>query len=468
MKTLISFLLHQWKMILLLFLGGILIGYLSKKPSTGQELRRLTPEIETVTLSLTEFGHAIEVPGTITYLEKASISSRIPGRLATYYVDQGDAVEEGTALGELEKLEIELQLSQAEAELQATLAQERLASARYGQARRSIEQRLKRIESTQASLVEARAQFLRSRQDLLNKADIYRMGGISKKELKTLYAQYLNGLSRYFQARKGYQIDMVGFRMSDLEKSNRDLKKADLTDARSKTEAFIDFNTEVERRSLEVARQDRVRAAIEVQNLRRLLGETVLRSPIRGVVVSRSLETGEEIKPGEPIFTVVRLDELLVTTNVSEKDLPHIKKGQSVAFTVDALNGDSFTGTVRFISPVVDLSTRTAEVRIHVRNTDLRISPGMFARCAIQTTEKRTGLLLPESALAEPVDQVPGHTSVFVIQDGRAFRRNVQVGMHFDRGYEVLSGLKKGETVATSAVAYLRDGRKVQAREASP
>ncbi|EHQ05100.1 efflux transporter, RND family, MFP subunit [Leptonema illini DSM 21528] len=461
----------HWKKILLLFLTGLVTAYVFQRKTSSPEARRLTPEVETVTLSESDFGHSIKAPGTITFLEKASISARIPGRLESYDFDQGEEVKKGTALARLERLEMELQLRQAEAALKSAIAQEKLTAAQYGQARRNIERRLKQIESSQAGIVEARAQFIQSRQALLNKVEIYKMGGISKKELQSLHAQYLNGMSRYYQARKGHQIEMVGFRTADLEQNGIKIDEAILKDTAAKTAAFVDFNTEVEKGNLEVARESKERALIEVQNLRRLLEETVLRSPIDGVIASRSIEIGEEVKVSEPLFTVVRMDELLVSTNVAENDIPYLRKEQSVTFTVDALNGESFTGKVKLISPVVDLATRTTEVRVHVKNTDRRLAPGMFVRCEIETTERRKGLLVPESAFIDPVDDnspQPYETSVFVVQDGRVFRRSVQVGMRFEGGRELLSGLEPGESIAVSGVAYLKEGTQVKPRTITP
>lgn len=461
----------HWKKILLLFLTGMVAAYILQRRTSSPEARRLTPEVETVTLSESDFGHSIKAPGTITFLEKASISARIPGRLESYDFDQGEEVKKGTALARLERLEMELQLRQAEAALKSAIAQEKLTAAQYGQARRNIERRLKQIESSQAGIVEARAQFIQSRQALLNKVEIYKMGGISKKELQSLHAQYLNGMSRYYQARKGHQIEMVGFRTADLEQSGIKIDEAILKDTEAKTAAFVDFNTEVEKGNLEVARESKERALIEVQNLRRLLEETVLRSPIDGVIASRSIEIGEEVKVSEPLFTVVRMDELLVSTNVAENDIPYLRKEQSVTFTVDALSGESFTGKVKLISPVVDLATRTTEVRVHVKNTDRRLAPGMFVRCEIATTERRKGLLVPESAFIDPVDDnnpQPYETSVFVIQDGRVFRRSVQVGMRFEGGRELLAGLEPGESIAVSGVAYLKEGTQVKPRTIAP
>jgi len=461
----------HWKKVLLLFLTGMVTAYVLQRRTSSPEARRLTPEVETISLSETDFGHSIKAPGTITFLEKASISARIPGRLESYDFDQGEEVKKGTALARLERLEMELQLRQAEAALKSAIAQEKLTAAQYGQARRNIERRLKQIESSQAGIVEARAQFIQSRQALLNKVEIYKMGGISKKELQSLHAQYLNGMSRYYQARKGHQIEMVGFRTTDLEQSGIKIDEAILKDTEAKTAAFVDFNTEVEKGNLEVARESKERALIEVQNLRRLLEETVLRSPIDGVIASRSIEIGEEVKVSEPIFTVVRMDELLVSTNVAENDIPYLRKDQSVRFTVDALNAESFTGRVKLISPVVDLATRTTEVRVHVKNTDRRLAPGMFVRCEIETTERRKGLLVPESAFIDPVDDnspQPYETSVFVVQDGRVFRRSVQVGMRFDGGRELLSGLEPGESIAVSGVAYLKEGAQVKPRTITP
>lgn len=436
----------------------VLFVWQSREPERPETTFR--PEVEIAAVRRASVVHTIRSPGTLTYREKASVSSRIQGRLQSLHAEQGQTVRRGQVLAQLERLEMDLQRNQALASLRASEAQHALSASQLGQARREVERRLRQIEASQAGIVDARSRFVNARQNLLGKVDLYRMGGISRKELRTLHSDFLSELGRYYQARKGHATQMVGFRDADLAEGGHSIPAA----TADRQTAFVDFNTEVEQGSVHVSRENVGRARAELRNIERLLAETTIHSPMQGVVASRSIEIGEEVKPGEPIFTIVRMDELLVSTMIQESDVPHIRPGQMVHFTVDAFREETFSGKVHLISPVIDLASRTTEVRVSVRNPHGRLAPGMFARCTIETGQRKSALIVPNQAI------LPGATetrpSVWVIREGRAFRQPVESGELFPEGREILSGLSEGDAVGTSSLQLLKEGTPVLARSA--
>ena len=111
-----------------------------------------------------------------------------------------------------------------------------------------------------------------------------------------------------------------------------------------------------------------------------------LYSPVDGVVTQRAVSEGSYVKEGERLYTVADLSRVWLMLDAYESDLAWLRYGQSVSFTVEPFGDEAFTGTVAFISPVLDEQTRTVRVRVNVDNEDGRLRPGMFARGRVNAT----------------------------------------------------------------------------------
>ena len=111
----------------------------------------------------------------------------------------------------------------------------------------------------------------------------------------------------------------------------------------------------------------------------------VLKAPIGGIVVARHVSEGNYVKTGEPLFKIVDLSVLWAYLDAYESDLPWLRYGQDVAFTVESFPGEEFHGQIAFIEPLVDRKTRTIPVRVNVPNNGMRLKPGMFVRGVVKS-----------------------------------------------------------------------------------
>jgi len=448
-------------MFILISLSGFYIFYV-KQSERRVDQSMLAQEVRTRLMQPALLVHEIKSPGTIVHLEKAAVASKILGRLQAYYANQGDHVVKGQKLAQMETFELDLRLRTAQANLNSAGSRLALAQARYAAARRNIDRQIRNLDRLQSNIIDSKAAFLNAAQSLTNRRELYQMGGASEMELKTTYAQYISAMNRYYQSRVDYQANIVGFRNSDLG-----LQASSNMTAEQKRDAFITFNTEVERNDMAVSVAAYRSAQVEVDTAALMLKEATIISPITGVVASRSIEIGEEVKQNEPLFTLVRMDRLLVSTNISEEEAGSIEAGQQARFTVDARNGKSVEAKVLRVSPVIDIKTRTAEVQIEFDNAATRLSPGMFVRCFVTTRKKSDGLSLPEAALLNRrEEQGKQLADVYVIQNGLAFKRIVTTGERYSEEFEILEGLKPGEEVALDSVQLLKDGAPVKVSRA--
>jgi Cu(I)/Ag(I) efflux system membrane fusion protein len=106
----------------------------------------------------------------------------------------------------------------------------------------------------------------------------------------------------------------------------------------------------------------------------------VLKAPIGGVVVEKNVKEGDYVKTGESLFKIVDLSRLWANLDAYESDLPWLRYGQAVAFTVGSMPGQTFHGQIAFIDPEVNRKTRTVSVRVNVPNLGSKLKPGMFIR----------------------------------------------------------------------------------------
>ena len=190
------------------------------------------------------------------------------------------------------------------------------------------------------------------------------------------------------------------------------------------------------------------------------LEHTTITSPIEGVVSQRMVKVGNTVNTAEPAFVVTAMDTLLATLHVPERELSRLAAGQPALLTVDALAGQQFTGRIERISPVVDPTTGTFRATVEVASHDA-LKPGMFGRVSIVYDTRENTLLVPvEAVLAE--DE---RTTLFVVVDGEAQRREVATGYRNNGSIEIVEGVAVGEQVVVTGQASLRDKTKVQVIE---
>ncbi len=119
-------------------------------------------------------------------------------------------------------------------------------------------------------------------------------------------------------------------------------------------------------------------------------------APIGGVVTHLAVREGDYVQTGAPIATVASLQRLWLDLEAYESQLPMLRWGQPVSFTVEAHPGEVFEGRVSFIEPIVDDRTRTAAVRVAVDNADRRLKPGMFASAVVRARVGENGAMADE------------------------------------------------------------------------
>ncbi|MEO1244727.1 MAG: efflux RND transporter periplasmic adaptor subunit [Pseudomonadota bacterium] len=193
-------------------------------------------------------------------------------------------------------------------------------------------------------------------------------------------------------------------------------------------------------------------------NLAKLeLDYTYIRAPIDGVVSERMVKLGNTIQEGEALFRVTSLDPLVTYLFVPEREYRRIRAGQPVGIEIDALPDERIVASVTRVSPIVDPETGTFKITVEISDPERRVKPGMFGRIAIVYDQRENALKIPRSALLEESLS----TSVFIVEDGTARRREVETG-YSDRGMvEILAGLGDDDRIVTVGQIGLKEDSKV-------
>ncbi len=179
-----------------------------------------------------------------------------------------------------------------------------------------------------------------------------------------------------------------------------------------------------------------------------------LTTPIPGVVTAVNVNNGDLAVPGSVLATVAKVNRMKVIFNISENDVPNVALGQKVQVYSETRPDAMVNGEIAQLSKSADVLSRSFEVKAIFSNTpDKWFKPGMFCRVNVQLTPRQGALVVPNAAIQS--DGVT--TRVFVVRDGRAFARAVQLGVTDGNESEVLRGLADRDTVATVGVTTVKD-----------
>jgi membrane fusion protein, multidrug efflux system len=172
---------------------------------------------------------------------------------------------------------------------------------------------------------------------------------------------------------------------------------------------------------------------------------------------------GEYVSSASIVATLVRTNPIKVQIQVAESDLPYVVVGRGVSIQTDAYRDRGFAGTVIAVNPAIDPTSRSATVEAAIENGDNALRPGMFATVRINREGGAKGVFIPRAAVYN--DQATQSQRVFVIQEGVAKLRTVQIGPEEGDWIQILDGVQADEIVATNNLEQLYEGARVAVGE---
>lgn len=397
-----------------------LIGAIALSMMLGackKEEKEPTPEVEvqaeaaaTGDITLHVEGDAVLFP-----LDQAAIVPKITSPVAKFFVQRGARVHRGQLLAELESRDVKAAAEDASGGYQQA------HSAYLTATRASVPEDYQKAEldyEDAKTNLDVQQKIFDARQAL------FKEGAIPGRDLDTARVNYVQAKSQFDQASKHLESAKAVTREEAIKNAEGQLKSA----------------------------QGKLRGA------EASLSYTEIRSPINGVVTDRPYFPGETAAPGTPLITVMETSSLLAKTHLPQAQAQALKLGAEARVTVSGLD-KPVEGKVTLISPALDPGSTTVEVWVKVDNKDGALRAGTAARVAIAAETVKNTIVIPQSAI---VKDDTGKTSVMVVDNGAAKKREVTTGIADQDDIQIVSGVNPGEQVITVGGYGLDDGTKVK------
>ncbi len=382
--------------------------------TTTTETTTATVEVTTAPAITRDLPRFLEATGSLAADEQTDVAPQVAGKVVEVGVELGSYVRQGQVIVRLDSADARIRVDQS-------LAQLEQAKAAVRQAEEKINLRAgQNFDPTQVADVNAaRVSWQLAETQLRRQERLIETGDVSRSSYDQQKAQR-------DQLREQYEVA--------------------LNKARQDYAAVI------------AARAAVTNAETQVASARRNLSYAVVPSPINGYVSDRPADLGEYVSPSSKVATVVRTNPLRVRIDIPEQAITAIQVGQSVSVNVSAYPDRNFGGRVHHVAPSVTPNSRTMTVEAEVENGDGLLKPGQFATVRILQPQTSPAVLVPLRA----VRAESGTNYVFVIKNGRAEKRIVQLGQSEADLVEVKTGVTSGEQVATGNVELLNDGSPVK------
>jgi len=256
------------------------------------------------------------------------------------------------------------------------------------------------------------------------------------------------------------QVDSRGLQLN-LEAAQLQKAKADKDFKRYKVLLEGEATTEV---TLQDAKLNYDNALNQIELLNKQMSDNRIKAPVSGQIVSKVKEAGEFVNPGTVLGHIVDVSRLKVNVMVGEKDAYTLKPNQAVKVTTDIYPGVTFEGHITFISSQGD-ATHNYQLEIQLVNrADNPLKAGTFVYADFSRESNQQLLLIPRSALVESLK----NPFVYVIQNGKAVIRKVNVGRELGDSIEILDGLQVGEQVITAGQINIKEGTLVRGVSSTP
>jgi multidrug efflux pump subunit AcrA (membrane-fusion protein) len=371
----------------------------------------------------------IQATGTLIADESSGVAAKIAGKIVNVGTDVGRYVKEGAVIAKIDDRDAKNRLIEARAGVKQSEAALRQAEARIGLGQNK--------DFSESAIPEVR------------------VAGANYEQAKAELGQAEANEKRYRELVETGDVSVVSY---EQYRTQRDTARARANAAKEQLEAAMNGARQNNQavRSAEAALEA---AKAKVATAEQDLADTEVKAPFSGYVSQRSVAVGEYVTSASVIATVVRTNPMKVQIRVAEADIPYLAVGRTVSIEVEAYRGRKFNGTVKAVNPSLDPASRSASVEATLDNSDNTLRAGMFATVRITREGGSDGVFVPKSAIySDPTTQ---SYRVFVIEEGIAKLKVVQLGIEEGDSYQVLAGVAAGETVATSALGDLFEGAKV-------
>ena len=361
------------------------------------------PLVKVVTVARADMMRHIALSGQTVANANIPLAPKYTGRVTEVRAKLGDAVEAGDVLMVQDTGDLDISIAANDAATGAARADAREARASYD-----------------ANYIKARNDLELEQSKYERNQYLYSIGAISQDTLDKVKQEYLASKATF---------DVLADQVQNGDAASVQSKVYTADKAEHATDA-----------------------------LRRQREDMYLRAPRAGVIGYRNVEAGEIVSAGTKVFSLVDNSHLNVDCTLAESDAAILKPGMEVEVTIDALGAD-YPGKIVYVSPAMDDTSKTYQVRIELETDSDEMKAGLFAHTAIDILQRRATLCVPKEAVLSR----NGRQMLFVVDaNGKVESREVKIGLMNDAEVEILDGIEPGDTVVVTNQDKLQDGKKVE------
>lgn len=390
-----------------------------------------------------EIPAVIQATGSLVAEETSDIAPKVAGKVTNIYANVGQFVSQGAVIAKLDENDARLRLAEAKANVAQAVAGVRQAEARLGLAPNGS------FNATTIPEVRvANANYERALAELRQAEVSLQQAEVNERRYRELVTTGDTPMITYEQFRT----------TRDVARTARDTARASVNAAKQTLEGAINTakqNNQAIKSAEAAVESARTQIGIAEQGV----ADTTIRAPFSGYISQRQTAVGEFVTSSTPIATILRTNPIKIQIQIPESEVPYVGIGRGVSVAVDAYKDRNFAGAVIAVNPAIDPTSRSAVVEATIENGDNALRTGMFATAKITRNGGSTGVFVPKTAVYE--DKATQSQRVFVIQEGIAKLRTVQLGTEEGDSYQILVGVNADETVATSNLEQLYEGAKV-------
>jgi len=369
--------------------------------------------------------------------------------VSTAAVEQGEIVQTVVATGRV------ISVARVEIGSLAT-GTVRLLGAREG-SRVRVGQLLVQLDDAEpvAALNQARGALLEAEARLRQLATLSRP--VSEEALKQANTNLVLARADFSRTRRLFDDGFFSKARLDEAQRNLELAEAGVASARAQAESNRPSGSDM---ALALARRDQARAS--VASVRARLDYTRVRAPANGMLLQRFVETGDVVQSGKRLFLLAVEGETQLVVNVDEKNLGLIAVDQAALAAADAYPGRSFSAQIFYIASLVDIQRGTVEVKLRVPQPPGHLRSDMTVSVEIEVGRKKGASIVPSTAIRDAATAAPW---VLALQDGRAVRRPVKLGLRGAGRTEIIEGVAPDELLVSTVDPGVADGDRIRARE---
>ena len=332
-----------------------------------------------------------------------------------------------------------------------------MAESQYNNAKLTVDNARSAVESSRIAMQQAKISYEGAQESHDLSEESFNDPIQLKQQLESARTQLEVARANRDIAKANLSKVKKGAREGEIQSSLASVKQAEAALERAKANhAKLKNGASEEEISSSEAQVKQAEVSLKLAQMR--LDDTVIKSPISGYIATVNIEEGEMIGPGNPIINVVSLNPLYVNSGVSPQVVKNIKAGDEVKVDILAFRNMEKKGIIKMVSPTLNPQTQSFPVKVKVENKGNEIKGGMFADIHFTLAQQKEAVIIPINAVSY-VDGVP---YTYVINNGKAVKRELELGLINDDKAEVLSGVQSGETVVIQGQSSLQDGDSVE------